>query len=172
MPVKIIAFGPMGENSGKEDVKSLLNYLSGENPKRIFTALFQGTDTISPALADAYPMIPLVDVQCSSSPSADLEGSSEMQIKMKVLELGLETVSSYVQSNSLDMDSLNSEITNSLYRAFFLFYSAAMKREYELLFEDRRMCSYGKLTENGATDGDILIVPPWDAYWFYDRLGS
>ena len=43
---------------------------------------------------------------------------------------------------------------------------------FGLLFEERRMCSYGQLTENGATDGDILIVPPWDAYWFYDRLGS
>ena len=59
------------------------------------------------------------------------------------------------------MDSLNSEITNSLYRAFFLFYSAAMKKElflkiiYPLKFPD--LAEEFHVVSGG---GFILYGPP------------
>ncbi len=170
MGCTVIAYGNMGENSESGDLKKLMKYVKGIDPKRVFVAMGQNTEKIINAVSDENPMIPILSVECTSPSTIQAEISSEMQIKKKVLDLGLETVSKYVEANSRDMDSLNSEITYSLYRAFFLFYSAAMRKEYEFLFEERRMCVYGKLTDGAAGEGDALIIAPWDAYWFYDRL--
>lgn len=170
MGCTVIAYGNMGENSETDDLKKLLKYVKGIGPKRIFIAMGESTEKIINEVSEKNPMIPVLNLECTLVSSIQSEISSEMQIKKKVLDLGLETISKYVETNSKDMASLNSEITYSLYRAFFLFYSAAMKKEYEFLFEERRMCIYGKLTDSNAGEGDTLITTPWDAYWFYDRL--
>ena len=55
-------------------------------------------------------------------------------------------------------------------RAFFIFYSNAMPEDYKILYEDRRMCILGKLVHEKIEHGDLLIVSPWDAYWFKDEF--
>jgi hypothetical protein len=97
---------------------------------------------------------------------------ADQEVKRKILSLGLETISKYVNSNSSTMESINSEVTISLFRAFFQFYSSAMPADYEAFYEVRRFCILGQLVHMKPEEGDILIVPPWDAYWFIDEFNS
>ncbi|MHB8361894.1 MAG: hypothetical protein ACYDAO_04125 [Thermoplasmataceae archaeon] len=93
----------------------------------------------------------------------------EVAIKEKILDLGLQSVRDYVSDYMEDEDSLNSEITYTLYRAYFKFYSAALKENYERLYERKRKYFLSKIAEMNPSNKDLIITTEEDAYWYIDH---
>ncbi|MHB1439175.1 MAG: hypothetical protein ACYCSO_01760 [Cuniculiplasma sp.] len=154
-----------------QSLSELVNLVRRRTPMRIFISLEGNSEKVLHKLSGTFEDIPLKIVECEvTGKLIDKNQSTDLEVKRKVLELGLETLAKYVDNNTNSIESLNSEITISLFRAFFMFYSAAMPKDYEILYEDRRMCILGKLIHTGIENGDVLITSPWDAYWFIDEL--
>jgi hypothetical protein len=168
---KVIIFMKKTDNSLEDSIKELLTILQSKDPQRIFISLGKESEKVGNSLSKIFSNIPISIEECNISvlnPAS--KDSADFEVKRKVLELGLETIAKYVDNSNDSLQSLNSEITISLFRAFFLFYSSAMKADYESLYENRRMCILGKLIHSGIDSKDVLITTPWDAYWFLDEL--
>jgi hypothetical protein len=170
MTGKIIIYEVLDELGKEKSMESLEKFLSGVDPARIFISLEEQSQDIHDFLFSKYGNIPIEITECKNLKNYGISTNPDMDVKKKILDLGLETVAQYVQANNRSIEEANSEITLTLFRAFFIFYSSAMPEEYEVMFEDRRMCIYGKLIDRKFMDGDVLITSPWDAYWFYDKF--
>ncbi|MGP6207500.1 hypothetical protein ACNF42_05670 [Cuniculiplasma sp. SKW3] len=170
MSGKIIIYEVLDDLGKERSLKSLENYLSGIDPSRIFITLENSSQDVYDFLFSKYGNIPIEIVECRNLGNGGKCNNPDIDVKKKILDLGLETVAHYVQANNKSIGEVNSEITLTLFRAFFIFYSSAMPDEYEVLFEERRMCIYGKLIDRKFMDGDVLITSPWDSYWFYDKF--
>ena len=169
--LEVIIYAPGKEENREKSLKELVSLISGLNPGRIFISLESNSESVGNKLTEEFKNIPVNVVECDFAGKVPDKGqSTDLQVKRKVLELGLETIAKYVENINESVESLNSEITMSLFRAFFIFYSNAMPEDYEILYEDRRMCILGKLVHEKIEHGDLLIVSPWDAYWFKDEF--
>ncbi len=169
--VKVVIYSEKGENNVEETLHSLYIYLKNLRPARVFLALDSDNEKISNFLHDKLSAVPIESLQCRIV-SAISEDSSmaDQEVKRKILAMGLDTIAKYVYSNFSTMEAINSEVTISLFRAFFQFYSSAMPADYSAFYESRRFCLLGQLIHMRPENGDIIIVPPWDAYWFIDEL--
>lgn len=169
--IDVLIYLPGQGEKEKKSMMELVNMARGKNPSRIFISLESRSEAIRNKLTEELRNIPVSTTECNiSGIVSDSSQSTDLQVKRKVLELGLDTLAKYVENSNESIESLNSEVTLSLFRAFFIFYSSAMPGDYELLYEDRRMCILGKLLHENIESGDMLIVSPWDAYWFKDEL--
>ncbi len=116
--------------------------------------------------------IKLVEIKKNSADEKEEEIDVESAIKSKVLELGIQSVRDYVSDYLLDIDSLNSEITYTLYRAYFKFYGAALGKEYSEKFEKKRNEYLLRIRELKPGKMDILLTSEEDAYWYIDHINS
>ncbi len=156
---------------GNQSLDDLFNFLIPMAPTRIMIALDRNSEEVSNFIQKKFPGLPVDTLECNISGTKDQEVSAaDLEVKRKILSLGIETLAKYVDSNFKNMYDLNSEVTVSLFRAFFQFYSNAMPSDYEVFYEYRRLCILGKIVKKKPENGDILIVSPWDAYWFMDEL--
>ena len=94
----------------------------------------------------------------------------EAAIKSKVLDLGLRSVRDYVSDYLTDINTLNSEITYTLYRAYFKFYVAALGDVYTKKYERRRRSYQEQIIALNLTSKDILLTSEEDAYWYVDNI--
>jgi hypothetical protein len=170
MTGKIVIYEVLNDLGKDGSMKSLHSYLEEMEPSRIFISLDNSGPDIHGFLSSRYSNTPIESLECKNIGNKPGSISPDIDVKKKILDLGLQTVADYVQANNRSIREANTEITLTLFRAFFIFYSTAMPEEYELLFEERRMCIYGKLIDRKFRDGDVLITSPWDAYWFYDKF--
>ena len=102
--------------------------------------------------------IKLVELEKNSVDEKEEEIDVESAIKSKVLELGIQSVRDYVSDYLSDIDSLNSEITYTLYRAYFKFYGAALGKEYSEKFERKRKAYLSRIRELKPGKMDILLT--------------
>lgn len=169
--VRVVIYSDRGEKQSEETLFELYSYLRNMKPDRLLVALDPGNDRILSFLHQKFPAIPIESVHCRViGIKRDESSVADQEVKRKILSLGLDTIAKYVNSNSSTMESINSEVTISLFRAFFQFYSNAMPADYEAFYEARRFCILGQLVHMKPKEGDVLIVPPWDAYWFIDEF--
>ncbi|MHB1492673.1 MAG: hypothetical protein ACYCSG_04070 [Thermoplasmataceae archaeon] len=113
-------------------------------------------------------VIPLVER--SQEIAEEDEVDVEAAIKSKVLDLGLRSVRDYVSDYLTDINALNSEITYTLYRAYFKFYVAALGDVYTEKYERRRRSYQEQIIALNPTPGDILLTSEEDAYWYVDNI--
>ncbi len=170
MTGKVVIYEVLDELGRESSLQSLKSYLEEFDPQRIFISWGELNDDLYNYLDSIYRSVPIEIIDCKSLAGMDSLRSPDMDVKKKILNLGLQTIAQYVQANNKSLKDVNTEITLTLFRAFFIFYSTAMPDDYENMFEERRMCLYGKIIDRKFRDGDILITNPWDAYWFFDRL--
>lgn len=169
--VRVVIYSDRGEKQSEETLFELYSFLRNMKPERLLVALDPGNDRILSFLHQKFPAIPIESVHCRViGIKRDESSVADQEVKRKILSLGLDTIAKYVNSNSSTMESINSEVTISLFRAFFQFYSSAMPSDYEAFYESRRFCILGQLVHMKPKEGDVLIVPPWDAYWFIDEF--
>lgn len=169
--VKVVIYSDRGEKQSEEALFELYRFLRNMKPDRLLVALDHGNGKILSFLHQKFPAIPIESVHCRiTGIKSDESSVADQEVKRKILALGLDTIAKYVNSKSSTIESINSEVTISLFRAFFQFYSSAMPVDYEAFYESRRFCILGQLVHMKPKDGDILIVPPWDAYWFIDEF--
>ncbi|MGP6219992.1 hypothetical protein [Caldiplasma sukawensis] len=164
----------VGNNESEiKNSKSFLNTISLVSSGRIFICNMMNSESIRDAIENENKNAEIVIIRMNHGTVDNFFSKNpEIGIKKKVLDLGLSTIRSYIEKNYGSFEALNNEISQSIYRAFFLFYSSAMPAEYEELFENRRTCILGKLYHYGFSSRDLLICDPWDLYWFKDYYSS
>ena len=116
--------------------------------------------------------IRFLELEKNSADEKDEEIDVESAIKAKVLELGIQSVRDYVSDYLSDANSLNSEITYTLYRAYFKFYGAALGKEYSERFEKKRKEYLSSIMELKPGKRDILLTSEEDAYWYIDHISG
>lgn len=109
-------------------------------------------------------------VERSQEIAEEDEVDVEAAIKSKVLDLGLRSVRDYVSDYLTDINTLNSEITYTLYRAYFKFYVAALGDVYTKKYERRRRSYQEQIIALNLTSKDILLTSEEDAYWYVDNI--
>lgn len=164
----------VGNNEAEiKDSKSFLKTISLISSGRIFICNMINPESIREAIENETKNAEILIIRITQGlVDNSFSKNPEIGIKKKVLDLGLSTIRSYIEKNYGSFEALNNEISQSIYRAFFLFYSSAMPAEYEELFENRRTCILGKLYHYGFSASDLLICDPWDLYWFNDYYSS
>ena len=159
------------KNPGREEFRQLIKE---KNPERIIIipSTVKGELPVKSAIVEGILDQPVkfLELEKNSIQEKDEEIDVEAAIKSKVLELGIQSVRDYVSDYLSDVNSLNSEITYTLYRAYFKFYEAALGNEYSKKFENKRKEYLSKIRKFKPGKRDILLTSEEDAYWYIDHI--
>lgn len=99
-------------------------------------------------------------------------GTPELSIKKNMLDLIDNTIANYLAQYWKGPETVNSEVTDSLYRAKHKLFSSVfydLEAEY---WEERNQEILDKIKSDSPTDKSLIITSVESRYWFKDHLSE
>ena len=97
-------------------------------------------------------------------------GNADTLVKKNIMEMIETTIKSYLEGYWKDFDSVNSEVTDSLYRAMHKLISTMfweVERDTWNAMMEETTARVAKLSPD---DGDVILVDAEKRYWLADKL--
>ncbi|WP_075057421.1 hypothetical protein [Thermogymnomonas acidicola] len=106
---------------------------------------------------------------CYSSMMAGAD-TMEERVKRNMLLMVSDTVESYLRSYWKDLRSLNSEVTDSMYRAKHRLFSSVVWDLERSCWEHVNEVALDRVRSFGYTERTLMVVDPELSYWFQDHM--
>lgn len=100
----------------------------------------------------------------------DRSSSAEVLVKRNVLELIDSTVYSYLENYWKNADTVNSEITDSLFRAKHKIIASMFWDMEKYTWEERHKEILGNIRNCSTQNGSVIVTDVESRYWFLDHV--
>lgn len=185
--MNIISF--IGESHGSVggySTEKLLNRIKAGNPRRVIVTMdpdFKGRndsyrEVLNTILADSGISSSIQYANADETKFQELReeyfekqtGNADALVKKNIMEMIETTIKSYLEGYWKDYDSVNSEVTDSLYRAMHKLISTMFweveRDTWNAMLEEMT----NKVEELNPGQGDVILVDVEKRYWLADKL--
>lgn len=166
--------------------EKFLSYVKSLNPTKLIITCVSNDDAEStaqngeiktimddPSLSDKVILAGVDDKPYESYRRKYFEeraDSAEVSVKKNVLDLINSTVYSYLEGYWKDAETVNSDVTDSLFRAKHRLISAMFWDLEKYVWEDMNAKILENVERYAYDDGAVILSPVEKRYWFLDHL--
>lgn len=120
---------------------------------------------------DMKSRIRMAGLNEESAPVTDMaKQTAEDVVRKNIVDMIYSTIYAYLEGYWKDYDTVNSEITDALFRARRLFVSQSGGNQEDAKWEEHHQKILSNINRMSLGDNPVLVVPVESAFWFKDNL--
>ncbi|MEM0156316.1 MAG: hypothetical protein QW597_06950 [Thermoplasmataceae archaeon] len=105
-----------------------------------------------------------------SSTTEKVKLTAEDVVRKNIVDMIYSTIYAYLEGYWKDYDTVNSEVTDALFRARRLFVSQSGGNQEDAKWEEYHEKILSNVNRMSLGDNPVLVVPVESAFWFKDNL--